>query len=180
MVGASGLATKTTRLIHIAATHHQYDLVEELVAANADPYCQHDGRVTALKIAEGSSNPKLRDWAMSYGRLLSTYQLTGNKVHESATCFVIFATDLQDTPVALKFMKNKEEWQREIDTRTVNDTTKLDSTHVLNICTDNDGKDLVEISPTWNSTTLTRNRSNARLTAHDILSLSSCHRQSVT
>ena len=33
VVGASGLATKTTRLIHIAATHHQYELVEELVAA---------------------------------------------------------------------------------------------------------------------------------------------------
>jgi len=122
LVGASGLATKTTRLIHIAATHHQYDLVEELVAANADPHTKNENDQTVLDIAKASSNKQLRQWALSYGLFLKRYELRGSAVHHSETCLVICAYDItRERDVCLKFMHDEEQWRREIQMRLVQD-----------------------------------------------------------
>ena len=126
LVGASGLDTKTTRLIHIAATHHQYDLVKELVDANADPHCENEVGRSVLDIAKGSTVSKpLREWATSFGAFLGRYHIDkGPPVHRSATCEVVFATECSNAMrVALKLMKHQEQFQAEISGRQAGQTT---------------------------------------------------------
>ena len=122
LVGASGLDTKKTRLSHVAATHHHYGLIQELVAANADPHTKNENDQTVLDIAKASSNKQLRQWALSYGLFLKRYELRGSAVHHSETCLVIFAYDItRERDVCLKFMHDEEQWRREIQMRLVQD-----------------------------------------------------------
>ena len=53
VVGVLSLSTRKTRLIHVAANHHQYGLVQNLLEANADPHCENDVGSSVLSIAKG-------------------------------------------------------------------------------------------------------------------------------
>ena len=126
VVGVPSLSTRKTRLIHIAASHHQYGLVQELLEANADPHCENDVGVSVLSIAKGSTQSKpLREWAVSFGAFLGRYHIDpGPPVHRSATCEVVFATECSSaTRVALKLMKHQEQFSAEISGRQAGQTT---------------------------------------------------------
>ena len=114
------LARIAVRSAEIDNDHH-YDLVMAMVKVGAidDKGLTHD-QGALLTLAKGSQNEKLRCWANSYGKFLGRYELIGLAVHCSATCLVIYAYDIEPQkpkPVALKFMHNRDEYQREIQMR---------------------------------------------------------------
>ena len=86
-----------------------------------------DGAAVNAALAE--HNSKIQEWGRTYGRLLGRYKIAPSEKpkHVSQTCVVIFATELnnetgKEEEVVLKFMKNKQAYQREIDNR-----AKIDS-----------------------------------------------------
>eukprot|EP01045_Picozoa_sp_COSAG04_P005723 COSAG04_NODE_269_length_18509_cov_13.576480_2_plen_958_part_00 len=128
MVGFSGIDVNKTRLTHVAATHHQFELVQDLIEANADPRCQTEDGISVLSIASGSTKSKaLRDWASTYGAFLLRYQIvSGPPVHRSATCVVVFAIECStDKRVALKLMKHRNQFEAEITGRHTKSHTLL-------------------------------------------------------
>ena len=85
-----------------------------------------------------SKNPTVRQWGKVYGTFQPNkdrsvwYRVVGSKIHISGTCLVIFAWDLQkNIPVALKLMRNKEEWLREQDMRKLPGGKQLDENHCV-------------------------------------------------
>jgi serine/threonine protein kinase len=87
-------------------------------------------------IVSTALNPEVRTWAKTLGTYLTRYRIDdGPPIHKSATCRVVFAEDLlydvvnknetkdQQTPttnnkrVAIKIMKNHNEFTREITSR---------------------------------------------------------------
>jgi serine/threonine protein kinase len=76
-------------------------------------------------------------------RFLGEYTLLPDKIHDSATCQVRFAVHHQDDkkiPVALKFMKEKTQFDRELEGRKM----KLDSRFVVEVMDHHDSVDLQE------------------------------------
>ncbi|GBG31969.1 Protein kinase, putative [Hondaea fermentalgiana] len=73
------------------------------------------------------ANKNTKNWAKTYGTYLNRYNIAeGPPVHESKTCAVHLATDVRSNKlVALKIMREKEQYDREIKARTVNDGKSL-------------------------------------------------------
>ncbi|GBG30811.1 Protein kinase, putative, partial [Hondaea fermentalgiana] len=66
------------------------------------------------------TNRNTRRWAVTYGTFLGRYLIPeGPPEYESGTCVVRFATDVlaSDRPVALKIMRRREQFDREIKAR---------------------------------------------------------------
>jgi hypothetical protein len=83
---------------------------------------------------------EVRLWARQYGKLVPrqghprVYDVVGLKKHGSGTSVVILAIDVATKRrVALKFMANEEEWQRERAMRQLPDGEQLDPSHVVAI-----------------------------------------------
>ena len=108
-------------------------VVETLLRPGIDTVLfEEDGR-TCKALLRGSALKRLRDLAETFGIFLGLYLLGDKVVHISATCVVIFAEDKKaNKKVALKFMRNKKEWLREQEMRTV-DGEKLDASHVVQL-----------------------------------------------
>ncbi|GBG34717.1 Protein kinase, putative [Hondaea fermentalgiana] len=79
---------------------------------------EDDGGRTVRSLALTNKNTK--GWAKTYGTYLNRYSvMEGPPVHESKTCAVHFATDiLTNEAVALKIMRKKDQYDREIVART--------------------------------------------------------------
>eukprot|EP01049_Picozoa_sp_SAG25_P002191 SAG25_NODE_112_length_14924_cov_13.606476_7_plen_955_part_00 len=82
-------------------------------------------------------------WALGYGKLKPNqsrecyYDVIGVKVHGSETCLVFLAIDIRtNARVAMKFMANRDQWEREKAMRLTAAGEKLDSSHVLDILDD--------------------------------------------
>ncbi|GBG35222.1 Protein kinase, putative, partial [Hondaea fermentalgiana] len=82
---------------------------------------EDDGGRTVRSLALTNKNTK--GWAKTYGTYLDRYNvMEGPPVHESKTCAVHFATDiLTNEAVALKIMRKKDQYDREIVARTAAD-----------------------------------------------------------
>ena len=72
----------------------------------------------------GCKWPKVKQWAETIDAIYGRYEIdSGPPVHQSATCHVVFAkdvlanTDQNDARVALKIMRNQNEFLREIKSR---------------------------------------------------------------
>ncbi|GBG30504.1 Protein kinase, putative [Hondaea fermentalgiana] len=67
------------------------------------------------------TNQNTKEWAKTYGTYLDRYSVAkGPPVHESKTCAVHYATDIQtNKAVALKIMRDKEQYAREISARDI-------------------------------------------------------------
>ena len=77
---------------------------------------------TLLAIAEGSNKKSdLSNFIRQKTLFLGIYKIApGDPAHKSATCIVSFAEDYSGTdpvPVALKFMRNADQFVREIEVR---------------------------------------------------------------
>ena len=89
---------------------------------------------TCKVLLRGSKLERLREFAETYGIFLGLYLLGDKVVHISATCVVIFAEDKKTNKmVALKLMRNKDEWLREQDMRKMSSGAELDSKHVIQL-----------------------------------------------
>jgi hypothetical protein len=119
-----------TTLAHIAAQHatrdndYHYELVKAMVDAGVDVNKLNHYEQTILGMAKASENARLQNWGKTYGKFLARYELAESAIHCSATCLVICAYDFgsveqpqEPKPVALKFMRNQEEYEREIEMR---------------------------------------------------------------
>ncbi|GBG24178.1 Protein kinase, putative [Hondaea fermentalgiana] len=73
------------------------------------------------------ANKKTKTWAKDYGTYLGRYEIAeGPPVHESKTCAVHFATDIRtNKPVAIKIMREKKQYDREIEARESKDGNQL-------------------------------------------------------
>ena len=78
-----------------------------------------DETQTIVEIAKSSHRPEVRRWALTWGTFLGRYSVqSGPAVHDSGTSLVRFARDeVHGTSVALKSMKHKDQFQREILSR---------------------------------------------------------------
>ncbi|GBG27377.1 Leucine-rich repeat-containing protein 9 [Hondaea fermentalgiana] len=67
------------------------------------------------------TNKNTKEWAKKYGTYLNRYNVVeGPPVHESKTCAVHYATDIKTNKlVALKIMRDKHQYEREISAREV-------------------------------------------------------------
>ena len=94
-----------------------------------------------IDIAKSSKRADVRQWAMTYGTFCPcrdgtlVFRLVGGTVHISSTCLLIFAQDVMqnNAAVALKLMRNKEEWLREQNMRKLDNGQLLDSKHVVQL-----------------------------------------------
>ena len=101
-----------------------------MVETGVDPL-NHDlqGR-TAINIARTSDSAELREWGRTYGLFLGRYEVVGNPVHVSATCKVLFAKDMDsrsEQQVALKLMRDRDQFEKELNSRRMHTGTALDS-----------------------------------------------------
>lgn len=83
----------------------------------------------AVEAAIASHDPVIRKWGNGYGRLLNRFRVaSGDPVHVSRTCVVVFATELKihaeggieievEHGVALKFLKDEAAYERELKNR---------------------------------------------------------------
>ena len=129
----SNIVPRTSKMtvLHWAAAHGHIMLCNALGrVANIDATQMLDetGK-TPLDYARGcavgkqEASIRLKEWADLYGTYLQRYKLNpGKPAHQSKTCTVVFATDMKATDhdprdVALKIMKNEEQFEREIGCR---------------------------------------------------------------
>lgn len=80
----------------------------------------NEGR-SALVVAAASGSRAVREWARKFKAFLERYRFDdGPAIHLSRGCKAVFAADLSGTPaelVVLKMMKNREQFEREIEAR---------------------------------------------------------------
>eukprot|EP01048_Picozoa_sp_COSAG05_P000320 COSAG05_NODE_8_length_40675_cov_148.837539_29_plen_1881_part_00 len=111
-------------------------LLDKIAAACAGSTTSPDSKgLLPGQVAKASSHLLVRRWGACCGAFLGRYELQGVAVHSSATCLVIFATNVADPSqpeVALKFMTNEDEWQREQAMRK-NGEAELSGEHVLQL-----------------------------------------------
>eukprot|EP01047_Picozoa_sp_COSAG01_P016902 COSAG01_NODE_880_length_12937_cov_265.873968_9_plen_429_part_00 len=120
-------------------------LVRTLQGAPAAMWEVPIGSATLLDWLGSNVKPPLgcdevRLWARQYGKLVPrqghprVYDVVGLKKHGSGTSVVILAINVATKRrVALKFMANEEEWQRERAMRQLPDGEQLDPSHVVAI-----------------------------------------------
>jgi Leucine-rich repeat (LRR) protein len=117
----------------------------QLIYLATSPTATDNGDRDRTTIATSAINPEVRRWAKSLGAYLTRYRIDdGPPIHKSATCRVVFAEDLlynavptnetknQPEPtnnnkrVAIKIMKNHNEFTREITSRYGTNSEDLD------------------------------------------------------
>ena len=121
-------ATRTAGDFRTACLQHYarvgvYECCVALVGAGVDPDAgwEHE-LLTSREIGVSSINVEVRKYFLTVGMLLGRYKLDKKPRHKSATCIAVAATDLkpekpEQQRVMLKFMKDKSEFNREIDKR---------------------------------------------------------------
>ena len=112
---------------------HTIGLLIEMVGG-IDVGLDADKRTTR-SILTGAKHEGYRRLAERWGTFLGRYKLSDDIKHNTGTCLVIFAEDLEkdNMPVALKLMHNEDEWLREKAMRKLPNGNSLDSKHVVRL-----------------------------------------------
>ena len=117
-----------------AGLFDKFRITGELLLQLTDEELKQDFEVTDIR-----DRKRLRQTIEKLGAFLGRYRFRPGRVtHSSHTSIVLFATDLDmDSEVALKFMRDKEQYGREIQTRrlggTETDRGRLDPEYVIDV-----------------------------------------------
>ena len=125
-----GIMTTFRWLLKQHAQHDVHLGPQDSTVRHGEP--EHDNR-RVVRMAQTSTNPDIKEWGKSYGRLFGRFDIDAGLKHVSDSCMVIFAKDVNrdSSLVALKFMRDEKAWRREQEHRT---KFKLGSTgHIVQI-----------------------------------------------
>ena len=110
-------------ILYWAASIGRLDILHSVMKMHPlDPDLPTADGGTALEAARAQGG-ELKEWADAWGTYLGQYRIDkGKPVHESATCKVVFATDVKaevgQQHVALKIMQHPDAFLREKEART--------------------------------------------------------------
>eukprot|EP00928_Gymnodinium_smaydae_P082428 TRINITY_DN65771_c0_g1_i1.p1 TRINITY_DN65771_c0_g1~~TRINITY_DN65771_c0_g1_i1.p1 ORF type:complete len:850 (+),score=108.78 TRINITY_DN65771_c0_g1_i1:41-2590(+) len=88
-------------------------------------------------VAAISPIKRVQEWGLRFGVFLGEYRLDKNPKHRSATCMIYVGKQIktasEERSVALKFMSNEDQFNREVNLRKLTDDQIMDDAHVLTI-----------------------------------------------